>query len=463
MIDGPRATDLTDTWLARCGLALSAFFERWFPDAFTFALLGVAIVFIATLTIGASPAQAADWFGSGFWDLVPFTMQMTMIVVTGYVAATAPPIHRLIQTMASWPKSHRSAVALVALFSMLSSLISWSFSVIFSGLLAREVALRVRHADYRALGAAAFLGDGSVWALGLSSSAALIMATPASLPASILKISGEIPLTETLWLWQSMFMAFVLVVVSVALAAFSAPRPEHATTMTAMGVMPRDVEPPVRGSIGAPGEWLEHRPWLTMLVGGVGLAYVIRDTIANGPSAILQLNRYIFLFLVVGLVLHWRPSSFMRAVNGAVPAVAGILVQFPLYAGIIRMMTDSGLAARLAQAVVTFSSAHTFPVLVGIYSAVLGVFIPSGGGKWLVEAPYVLDAGKQLGVHLGWVVQTYNASEALANLIHPFWMLPLLGILGVKARDIIGYCALQFVVHVPLVLIMAWALSYTLR
>ena len=121
------------------------------------------------------------------------------------------------------------------------------------------------------------------------------------------------------------------------------------------------------------------------------------------------------------------------------------------------MMTESGLATQMAHFFVSISTQHTFPVMIGIYSAVLGLFIPSAGGKWLIEAPYMLDAAKTLNVHLGWVVQTYNATEALANLIHPFWMLPLVGILGLKARDIVGYSMLQFVVHVPLVLFLSGA------
>ena len=137
-------------------------------------------------------------------------------------------------------------------------------------------------------------------------------------------------------------------------------------------------------------------------------------------------------------------------------------MQYPIYAGIVRMMTESSLASRIAHFFVAVSTAHTFPILVGVYSAFLGLLVPSAGGKWLIEAPYLLDAAKSLHVHLGWVVQTYNASEALANLIHPFWMLPLLGILGLKARDIIGYASLQFVVHVPLVLTLVWLLNYTL-
>ena len=144
------------------------------------------------------------------------------------------------------------------------------------------------------------------------------------------------------------------------------------------------------------------------------------------------------------------------------PSVAGVLIQYPLYAGMVKMMTESGLAKKMAEFFIDVSTPHTFPLLVGVYSAFLGLFIPSAGGKWLVEAPYMLTAANSLHVHLGWVVQTYNATEALANLIHPFWMLPLLGILGLKARDIVGYSMLQFVVHVPVVLFLVWILNYTL-
>ena len=167
-----------DSSLAAIGLRLSNWFERWFPDAFALALAACAIVFVASLATGAAPMESAQWFGAGFWDLVTFTMQVAMIIVTGYAVAVSPPVYAVIRRMAGVPANGKSAVAFVALFSMLSSLVSWSFSLIFSGLLAREVAHRVAGADYRALGAAAYLGVGSVWALGLSSSAALIMAAP---------------------------------------------------------------------------------------------------------------------------------------------------------------------------------------------------------------------------------------------------------------------------------------------
>jgi short-chain fatty acids transporter len=452
----------TAGWLAGIGLRLSDFFERWFPDAFALALVAVGIVFAASMAIGNSMADSAQWFGSGFWDLVTFTMQMTMIIVTGYALATARPVYAVICRMAAIPKSGKSAAAFVGLFSMLASLLSWSFSLIFSGLLAREVTHRVRGADYRAVGAAAYLGVGSIWALGLSSSAALIMSAPASLPQSIAQISGVLPLSQTLGLWQSLSTAAVLLLVSMGISYYSAPAHEQARGMQEMGVV---YEPPAMdvGSPKKPGEWLEYSPILTILVSLAGIGYLSREVAARGPSVLLELNHYIFLLLIAGILLHWKPRSFTRAITAAAPSVAGVLVQYPIYAGIVKVMTESGLATRIAHFFVAVSTEHTFPVLVGLYSAFLGLFVPSAGGKWLIEAPYVLQAAKSLHVHLGWVVQTYNATEALANLIHPFWMLPLVGILNLKPRDIIGYSTLQFVVHVPVVLFLVWILNYTLH
>lgn len=447
--------------LASLGLRLSDWFEKWFPDAFALALSAVAVVFVACVLAGNPVLDTAQQFGSGFWDLVAFTMQMSMIVITGYAVAASPPVYRIIRKLASVPKTGRGAAAYVGLFSMLASLVSWSFSLIFSALLAREVAHRVRGSDYRAIGAAAYLGVGSVWALGLSSSAALIMATPASLPDAIENISGVIPLTQTLGLWQSLLIAGALIVVSMAVSFYSAPGASQARSMGDMGVAYEEATSDI-GKRERPGEWLEYSPLLTIVACVLGFGYLGREVMAGGAGVLLQLNNYVFLFLMLGMLLHWRPRSFVQSITASITPVGGVLIQYPMYAGIVKMLTESGLATDISHFFVSISTEHTFPVMVGIYSALLGLFIPSAGGKWLIEAPYLLEAGKELGVHLGWVVQTYNATEALANLIHPFWMLPLVGILGLKARDIVGYSMLQFVVHVPLVLFLVWILNYTL-
>ena len=457
----PSQTAADRSSLATLGLRLSDWFERWFPDAFALALAATAVVAIASVLSGSSVLDTAQRFGSGFWDLTTFTIQMSMIVVTGYAVATAPPVYAVVRRLAAFPTTGPGAAAYVGLFSMLASLLSWSFSLIFSGLLAKEVAHRVKGADYRAIGAAAYLGVGSVWALGLSSSAALIMASSASLPDAVEKISGVIPLSQTLGLWQSLVIAGALIVVSMAVSYYSAPPPSLAKGMAEMGVAYERVSHDI-GTRHTPGEWLEYSPFLTIVIALLGFGYLAREVSLNGLGILLQLNQYIFMFLVVGLLLHWRPKSFVQAIGAAITPVGGVLIQYPMYAGIVKMLTESGLATQMAHFFVSISTQHTYPVMIGIYSAFLGLFIPSAGGKWLIEAPYMLEAAKSLEVHLGWVVQTYNATEALANLIHPFWMLPLVGILGLKARDIVGYSMLQFVVHVPLVLFLVWVLNYTL-
>ncbi len=435
--------------------------ERWFPDAFVFALAAVLVVFAGGLALGERPVRLVEEFGNGFWLLVPFTMQMALVIVGGFVVASSPPLARVIRALAAVPKTSRGAVAFVAFFAMLASLVSWGLSLIFTGLLVREVSRRLPRVDYRALGAAAYLGLGSVWALGLSSSAALLQATPSSIPAALLPITGVIPLSQTIFLWQSLTLAAVLVAVSVAVAYWSCPRDEEARTAEEMGIR---FEPLVieQEEARTPAEKLEQSPVLTLLVAAIMVLWLARQIVAKGPIAALDLNTFNFTFITVGMLLHWRPRSFLRAVSRSVPATAGVLIQFPFYAGIFGIISNTVIEERLAAVFVELTTKNTFPLVVAIYSAILGLFIPSGGGKWVVEAPYVMAAANSWQVHLGWTVQIYNAAEALPNLINPFWMLPLMGIIGAKARDLAGYSILQLVFHVPIVLLLCWLFAWTL-
>jgi short-chain fatty acids transporter len=443
--------------LVRFGLWLANWSERWFPDPLVFALLGIVVVFVVGLLLHQSPAKLAIQGGKNFWSLVPFTMQMVMIIIGGYVVASTPIVYRAIQALAGIPKTPRGAVALIALFSMLTSLISWGFSLIFSGLFARDLAHRVKGMDYRAAGAAAYLGLGAVWAMGLSSSAAMLMATKSAIPPSLFNISGLIPLGQTLFLWPSIATTAILIALSVLIAYLSTPSPENARTAESYGIHYE----PARSSLDTrskPGEWLEYSPLLTILVVLVLCWYLIDvfRTSPQGALAALDLNTYNLMFITIGLLFHWRPKRFLRAVADCVPATGGVLIQFPFYAVIFGMIVGTGIADSLAKLFAEISTHNTYPLLVAMYSAVLGIFIPSGGSKWVIEAPYVLQAANLHQVHLGWVVQIYNASEALPNLVNPFWMLPLLGILKLKARDIVGYGVLQLAVHIPVVFFLCW-------
>lgn len=443
--------------LERFGLALASWSEKWFPDALVFALVGIVIVFIIGLLLGESPLKLAIEGGKSFWVLVPFTMQMAMVIIGGYVVASSPPIHKLIKVLAGIPKTGRGAVAFVAAFSMITSLLSWGFSLIFSGFLVREMTRRVKGLDYRAVGSAAYLGLGAVWALGLSSSAAMMMATKGAIPPKLFAISGVIPLTQTLFIWPTLLTAIALIAISIPIAYFSAPSPDKAKTAEDFGVKFESVDISLEPR-KKPGEWLEYSPILTVLIVAL-LGWYLFDVFRAspmGPLAALDLNNYNLIFIALGMLLHWRPRRFVKAVADSVPAVGGVLIQFPFYAVIFGMVVGTGITKWLADLFVSISSQGTYPLLVALYSAILGVFIPSGGSKWVIEAPYVLQAAVQHNVNLGWVVQIYNAAEALPNLLNPFWMLPLLGMLHMKARDLVGYSVLQLIFHIPLVFFLCW-------
>lgn len=447
--------------LVRAGLWLADLSERWFPDAFVFSLAGVVLVFIAALACGEPAARLVEVFGTSFWDLNNFIVQMMLVIVGGFTVATSPPVHRLIERLAEVPRTPRGAVAFVAVVAMVSSLLSWGLSLVVTGLLVREICRRIDRVDYRAIGAAAYLGLGSVWALGLSSSAALLQATPSALPPKVLEITGVIPLTQTIFLWQSIATAVVLMAVSVAVAWGSCPRPEDAKTQEDYGIVYKPflapAEPPER-----PADHFDRSPVLGWLVGALAAAWIVSQIQQRGGFAALDLNLFNLSFLFLGLVLHGSPRSFLQAVSGAVPATAGILVQYPFYAAIAGLITKTALAPRLEELFSSLSDPGTFPLLVAVYSAVLGFFVPSGGGKWVLEAPYVMAVANQYQVHLGWTVQIYNAAEALPNLLNPFWMLPLMGILSVRARELAGYSVLQLLFHTPIVLFLCWWFTPTL-
>ena len=208
--------------LARLALALTDWTERWVPDAFIFALIATFLVIAGALAATSSSLpQIVDAWGRGFWELIPFTLQMALIIITGHVLATSAPMQRVIRAVASWPQTPKSAVALVTVFALVSSWFNWGFSLIFSAVLAREVARRVEGVDYRALAAASFLGIGSIWAQGLSGSAALQMATPGALQPQIRDIvshgglvpGGLIPFRHTIFLWQSLLSVPIEIVV----------------------------------------------------------------------------------------------------------------------------------------------------------------------------------------------------------------------------------------------------------
>src|SRR5580765_887450 len=272
--------------VARAALALTNWTERWVPDAFIFAL--VATILVIGAALAATPAtllETVDAWGRGFWDLIPFTLQMALVIITGHVLASSPPMGRLIRAIAGWPRTPRGAVALVAFFALASSWFNWGFSLVFSAVLAIEIARRVEGVDYRALAAASMLGLGSIWAQGLSGSAALQMATSGALQPAIRDIvshggmipGGMIPFRHTIFLWQSFAAVAVEMVVVVGVMWLATPPAGRGKTAAHLGIdlsrterRPENVEP----RTSHPGAWLEHSPVLSWFVVALGGAYL---------------------------------------------------------------------------------------------------------------------------------------------------------------------------------------------
>jgi short-chain fatty acids transporter len=467
--------------LERIALRFTSLSERWLPDAFVFALFATIIVVIAGTTAGGSslPSVAVIW-GKGFWSLIPFTMQMALIVITGTVVATAAPVRRFIDRLAGIPTGNRSAVVFVAVVAMVTSWFNWGFSLVFSAVLVRAVARRIPQVDYRTLAACSLLGLGSVWAQGLSGSAALQMATPGMLPPGIRAViesggpavvtGGIIPLADTIFLWQSLVSVGVEIVVVATLMAFIVPTGARVRTAFDLGVELGDGE---RGTgngerrtgngAGTPGEWLEHQRWMNAIVVLLAGTYLVLSLqSAESIASAITLDRLNLFFLTLGFALHRTPARLMRAFRDAVPTSWGVILQFPFYAGIAAIITDTHLNARIAAVFTDAATRLSFPPLIAAYSALLGIFVPSGGSKWVLEAPYVMQAAHNLQVHLGWMVAVYDLGEALANLIQPFWMLPVLALLGLRARDVMGVTFTVFLVLLPVVLVLVTVLGATL-
>jgi len=298
------------------------------------------------------------------------------------------------------------------------------------------------------------------------------MATPGALQPQIRDIvangglvpGGMIPFRNTIFLWQSLASVVIEIAVVTAVMWFATPPASRGRTAADLGIaLPDENDRQEVTWPGTPGTWLEHSPILTWIVVALGAAFLVRYFMAAPePLNALTLNIINLTFLLVGMLLHKTPARLMRAVQEATPAVWGVILQFPFYAGIAGIITTTHLNERVAGLFVAISTPASFPPLVAIYSAVLGVFVPSGGSKWVIEAPYVMEAAHTLHTHLGWVVSAYDLGEALANLVQPFWMLPILGMFKLSARDVMGYTFVVFLALVPTVLLLVTLLGLTL-
>ena len=427
--------------------AISGFFVRVFefaiPDPYVFAVLLTLLTALLALVLAphhAPIAVASAWY-KGIFDIFEFALQMILILVTGYALARSAPVQRGLLTLAARPTTARGAVTMTFLVSAIACWLNWGFGLVIAGLLSRAIAQRMR-IDFGWLVAAAYAGF-LIWASGLSSSIALAQATPGSKLNIVQSLTGTVlPLSQTIFTPFNLVPVIVLLIVIPFLFVAFEPRGDDVVAAH----LPVDdidevhaVEP--RRTLGT----VLNNAWiLNVAIVVAGAYYLIYTWISAGFS--LPIQTVIFIFFLLGLLLHWTPVAYVRAINEAARVTGPLLIQYPLYGGIMGIMTGTGLAGVIAQGFVAFSTAATLPFWSYLSSIIISLFVPSGGGHWAVQGPFVVPAAAKLGASQAACAMGVAIGEEVANMIQPFWCLPVLAIAGIGLRRVMAFTAMVFFV-----------------
>ncbi len=410
-----------------------ALVQKYLPDPFLFAVILTFIVFLggALLTDNSAYQMVQHW-GGGFWNLLTFSMQMVLVLVTGHALANSAPVKKVLQTIASTAKTPAGAIMITVFVAAIASWINWGFGLVVGALLGREMARQVKGVDYRLLIAGAYIGF-LTWHGGLAGSIPLALATPTDWS---FELTGGINVGQTIFAGYNLIIAIVLIVTLPFLVRFMIP-PKEETLEIDPALLETEIVIEETGKVKTPAEKIENSPVLSLILTLGAGAYLI---FYFGGGGSLNLNIVNFIFLFAGILFHWTPRRYITALYEAVRGSGGIILQFPFYAGIMGMMISSGLAALISQWFVGISTEVTFPFFAFLSAGIVNFFVPSGGGQWAVQGPILIPAAIELGVDTARSAMAIAWGDAWTNMIQPFWALPALGIAGLNARDIMGYC-----------------------
>jgi short-chain fatty acids transporter len=451
--------------IARLGLLISRAFRAVMPDPFVLAvLLTLVTIALALMLTPASPGKIVDAWASdvGLWSLLKFAMQMCLILVTGHALATSPPVARLTRRLAQVPSTGAGAAALVAVLATTTGVLNWGLGLIVGAVAAREVGAAMQRkgmrVHYPLLAASGYLGL-MIWHGGFSGSAPLKVTDAAGI-AEVFGATppiGPISLDRTLFSPMNLFITGGLLVLLPLVMAALAPRDVGTIkSAEAFGIndSPADEEAPPT-TVTATGE---RKPWLPRILEDtpfVSWALVLLIAVwawryywpSTGPSGIRALtpDTVNLTMLGLGLLLHRTAGSYVRAVERAASGAAGIILQFPLYAGIMGIMSATGLTALFATSLAG-GNAGTLPLTTFFSASVINLFVPSGGGQWAIQGPIAMQTAISSGIDPATMVMAVAYGDQLTNMLQPFWALPLLAITKVEARDIVGYTAVAMLV-----------------
>tara|TARA_Y100000996_G_scaffold30416_1_gene21646 strand:+ start:2937 stop:4364 length:1428 start_codon:yes stop_codon:yes gene_type:complete len=467
------------TPVQKFGEAIADRVERWMPSPFVFAILLTYVAAVAAfVSEGSSIADVATaWYG-GFWNLLTFAMQMVIILVTGTVVAYHPSVRGGIQKLVQLPRNGRQAVVLVGIGSMLVGWISWGLGLIFGAILAREMGKAANKSGmavhYPLLAVAGYLGMSLTWGWGLSSSAGLLQATDGNIFMAQDIIDRVVPATE--WVFHSypLILTGMSILYGSLMLWLLAPPDQNARGIEQFVDLEEhrgeggSVHQAGAGSteltrvsddLDSPADRIDNSKILGGILAATGLVLFGVAFVTQGLGA-LNLNVFNFGFLVIGMLLYSSPARYQREFNDAVKGSAGVILQFPFYAGIIGIMTGTGLVDTMTEALLSIATQDTFPMVAWMTGGALNIFVPSAGGEWAIVGGPMLLAAQELGVPLGQTIAAYAVGDAHTNLLNPFWAIPLLAITGLRARDMFGYGITMMLLLTPFLAVVLYLLPY---
>ncbi|WP_029913479.1 short-chain fatty acid transporter [Pelobacter seleniigenes] len=420
--------------------ALGTFFskvaKKYLPDAFIFAVILAIIVFVLGMAIeGASFVEMTTYFGGGMWKFLAFSMQMVLILVTGSALATSRPVHKGLKSLSTIARTPTQAIVLVTVVMIVGCWLNWGFGLIVSALVAKELAKNIRHIHYPLLVASAYSGF-VVWHAGFSGSIPLKVAGADTIMKQFAD-GAIIPTAETIFSWPNLLLVAVFLVTIPIINMLMSPKHKDEILEVDSALFEEEEDAPLKPRQDmTPAEKLENSWILSMIIGVIGVAFIISFFVKGGGLGLDVVN---FIFLILGIILHKTPIRYVNAVNDAIKNCGGIVLQFPFYAGIMGMMISSGLAVTFSEGFVDISNTTTFPFFTYLSAGLVNFFVPSGGGQWAVQGPIMMPAAKAIGVPYSTTAMAIAWGDAWTNMVQPFWALPLLAVAKLNIRDIMGY------------------------
>lgn len=407
--------------------------QRYLPDAFVLAILLTFLVVLAALGLtDSTPVDVVNYWGEGFSKLFVFGMQMALVLLTGFVLALSPVVEKMLDKLTDIPNTPNQAYALTAVISFICCYLNWGLGLVVGALVAREMGKKVKGLHFPLVVAAAYSAE---IVRGPSSSIPVVMATPDHF---MYEEFGIIPVTETLYSWWNIVVTLLIFAAIVAFYAFiKVPQDQVVGFVETVDEKALEVDEPAKSEMSV-AERLDNSRVLLILLALLPLAYLVLHFADNGFD--INLNTVILLFLTLALFAHRSVNHFLAAVQEAITSTRGIVLQFPIYAGVAGIMSNSGLVEVFSNAFIGIANSATFPVITFLVAGLVNIFIPSGGGQWAIQGPVMLEAAQAIGADIPQTIMAFAWGDSWTNQIQPFWALPLLGVAGLNARSIMGYC-----------------------